>query len=51
MVEAGCQYLLLNEYKKETSFYKMTGVEGDIRNIARKFHNSLRKHKPFQSIR
>ena len=40
MVAAGEQQLLINEYKKQTTFYKMIGIEADIRDIAKKFPNS-----------
>ena len=40
MVAAGEQQLLINEYKKQTTFYKMVGIEADIRDMAKKFPNS-----------
>ena len=32
--------MLLNEYKKETGFYKLWGIEGDVRTIAKNNPNS-----------
>ena len=40
MVVGGVQKLLVNEFNKEPTFYKMVGPEDDIRGIAQKFRNS-----------
>ena len=40
MVAAGEQQLLINEFKEKTTFYKMIGIEADIRDIAKTFANS-----------
>ena len=38
---AGRQVVLMNEFHKRTGFYKFWGIEGDIRDIARKYQNSF----------
>ena len=40
MISGGRQILLLNEYNKSTGFYKLFGIEGEIRDIAHAYPNS-----------
>ena len=40
MIAGGKQIMLLNEYSKNTGFYKLFGIEANIRDIAREFSNT-----------
>ena len=41
MIVAGKQVVLRNEFSKNTGFYKMLGVEQNVRDMAKKYTNSL----------
>ena len=38
---SGKHIMLLNEYSKRTGFYKLWGIEAEIRDIARNYPNSF----------